>query len=411
MDLQTLMKSENLNNDEGIIVGEEKTEKKVAELKNEIEVREEQKSLDPEFRNKINTIKEKTDLTNAGNIALFGSGAQEKISNYSKSVLEKTSAKDAGEIGETLSSLMATVKSTDVKPESEKGFLEKLFGRTKNKAEIMIAKQQDVETQLQIITSKLHESRYELLKDIEMVRRLYDENISYYDNLNAYIIAGKEIIEESNNNIIPAMFNEAELLEDEGQKSKAIQQIRDYQSNVNRFDKRIHDLQTSKTISMMMMPQLKIIEGNDLQLADKVQDAIVNVIPAWRMQILLSLGLDEQKRIAGLSKNITDTMGEMLTDNATKIYENSVEIKREVERDSVDIDKLEEANNTIIKTIEETLTIEEEAKKARKDSEERMEKMEVQLRESLLAAQKRKNDNLEINNRNSGRNALDVLKG
>lgn len=400
-----LMKKEKYNFDELTNANIDRDE--FFKVQNAIEKKESQNViLDKEVRRKVDLIKNKMDVRQSANIAIFGSSAQKQISDYSKTILEKTKTKDSGEIGDALSNLLVTIKSVDTRTDDEKGFFSRLFNKGKKQADLMIAQQKSVESQLEGITSNLQESRYELLKDIEMLGRLYKENLIYYDNLNAYVLAGKEIVDENNNVIMPQLLEDAAKLTDEGEKSKAVQQIRGYQSNINRLSKRVHDLQTSRTISIMMMPQLKIIENNNLQLADKIQDAVVNVIPAWRTQVLISLSLDEQKKVANISKSVSDAMGEMLVSNSKKIYDNSVLIKEEVERDSVDIDKLEEANNFIIKTIEETLTIEEEAKKARIDSEQRMEKMEEQLRESLLRAHERKTRNLMSDSLNDDINLM-----
>ena len=373
--------------------------------------KEEQTELDPKTRVKVDQIKKSMDLTKASNISIFGSGSQDKISNYSRSVLEKTRAKDSGEIGTLLTDLMVTVKNTDIKPESEKNFLEKIFGKATNKVETIAAKQQDIETQIDIITSKLQESRIYLLKDVEMMDRLYEENLEYYDNLHTYIIAGKEIIKENNEVIIPQMLMEANDIEDSGEKSRAVQQIRDYQQNVNRFEKRVHDLEISRVISVQMMPQLKLIQGNDLQLADKVQDAIMNVIPLWRTQFVMALALQRQGEIASLSSQVSKTSDELITRNAQMLHDNTINVKKEAERSIVSLESLEKSQELLISTIEETLEIEEDARQKRAESEGRMKEMELQLQDALVANMKKRDEIIQKRFNTTSQSDLDMISG
>lgn len=353
---------------------------------NALEKKAQNTELDPKVRQKVNQIKSSMDLTKASNISLYGSGSQEKISNYSRSVLEKTKSQDSGEVGSLLTDLMITVKNTDIERQGEKSFFDRLFGGAKNKVESIIAKQQSIETQIDIISSKLLQSRDLLLKDVDMLDKLYEENLHYYDNIVTYIIAGKEIIEENNNEIIPNMLAEVEKLEDDAEKSKAIQQVRDYQSNINRFEKRIHDLEISRVVAVQMMPQLKLIQNNDQMLADKVQDAVVNTIPLWRTQFVMAISMERQKNVAELSRQVSEATDELIVRNAEILHDNSIEIKKEAERDIVSLESLEKSQQLLISTIEETLQIEEDARKARRESEVRMREMEHELREAAVRA-------------------------
>mgnify|MGYP001942187762 CR=1 FL=1 len=219
-----------------------------------------------------------------------------------------------------------------------------------------------------------------------MLDKLYEENLHYYDNIVTYIIAGKEIIEENNNEIIPNMLAEVEKLEDDAEKSKAIQQVRDYQSNINRFEKRIHDLEISRVVAVQMMPQLKLIQNNDQMLADKVQDAVVNTIPLWRTQFVMAISMERQKNVSELSRQVSEATDELIVRNAEILHDNSIEIKKEAERDIVSLESLEKSQQLLISTIEETLQIEEDARKARRESEVRMREMEHELREAAVRA-------------------------
>lgn len=353
---------------------------------NALEKKAQNTELDPKVRQKVNQIKSSMDLTKASNISLYGSGSQEKISNYSRSVLEKTKSQDSGEVGSLLTDLMVTVKNTDIERQGEKSFFGRLFGGAQNKVESIIAKQQSIETQIDIISSKLLQSRDLLLKDVDMLDKLYEENLHYYDNIVTYIIAGKEIIDENNNEIIPNMLAEVEKLEDDAEKSKAIQQVRDYQSNINRFEKRIHDLEISRVVAVQMMPQLKLIQNNDQMLADKVQDAVVNTIPLWRTQFVMAISMERQKNVAELSRQVSEATDELIVRNAEILHDNSIEIKKEAERDIVSLESLEKSQQLLISTIEETLQIEEDARKARRESEVRMREMEHELREAAVRA-------------------------
>lgn len=380
-------------------------------IQNSLAKKEVEVQLDPQTRLQVDKIKKAMDLTKATNISMFGSKSQENISNYSRSILEKTKAKDSGEVGQKLTELMVTVKGTDIKMESEKGFFDKIFGKAKNQVEIITAKQESIETQLDIISSQLMEARFGLLKDVDMLDKLYEENLQYYDNLNMYIIAGKEMIKEETEQRIPNMLIQVEQMENQDEKSRAVQAIRDYQSNVNRFEKRIHDLEISKVISIQMMPQLKMIQDNDLQLADKVQDAVNNTIPLWRTQFVMALTLQRQAEVAKLSKSISDATDEFIVRNSQMLYDNTIEVKKEAERSIVSIEALEKSQELLIKTIEETIQIEEDAKQQRKEAEVRMVGMQQELAHALTQSIQKRDQNNKLTHSTQTKTNLDLISG
>lgn len=364
-----------------------------------IEKKEMNTEISPQIREKVDKIKSSMDLRKSTNIVAFGSKSQERISNYSKSVLNKTKGKDSGEVGKLLTDLMLQVKDTK-KPE-QKNIVQKLIYKAQRKTDLVKADQQSVQNQIATIENKLKESRQHLMNDINLMDELYQENLQYYEDLNAFIIAGKEIIKENNEQIIPNMLKEVDNIENEGEKSKAVQQIKDYQSNVNRFEKRVHDLEVSKVISIQMMPQLKLIQDNDMQLADKIQDAIVNVVPLWQNQFVIAMGLKGQKDAVDLSKMVSKTSNDLIKMNADMLHDNTLNVKREAERSIVDMETLEYAQNKLISTIEESLQIEAEAKKEREKSQERMAKMENELRIALLNSINKSDEAINTNTQKS----------
>lgn len=358
--------------------------KEFNKLQKKVKEKEKYLQLDEKTRNKVDNIKNKMDLTKAVNISIYGSNSQKKISDYSKTILKETKSRDNGEVGKILTELMVNVKNSEISGNKEKNPLKRLFKKPADKIETLMARQESIEKQINIVEDKLDESHNSLMKDIMVIDKLYQENLEYFENLNTYIIAGKEIIKENNEITIPKMLEEINNIEDEGEKSKAVQQVRDYQSNLNRFEKRVFDLETTRVVSIQMMPQLKMIQDNDSQLADKIQDALTNVVPLWRSQFVIAASLGRQKDVLDITKKVSDTTNELIRKNSDMLHQNTVETKKEVERSTVDIETLEYAHQTILSTLEETAQIEEDARRIRKESEARMQAMEEELRQSLI---------------------------
>lgn len=222
----------------------------------------------------------------------------------------------------------------------------------------------------------------ELLKDISVFDKLYERNVNYFNELELYIVAGEQKIQETRAEVIPRLQAEASQAND----AMASQVVKDFIESVDRFEKKIYDLKTSKTIAIQTAPQIKLIQNNDKLLVDKVSDAIVNTIPLWKSQVVIALGLNKQQQVLEMQQEVSDTTNELLKRNAEKLKQNTIEVTKEAERPTVDIDTLKKVNEDLISTIKETLAIQDNAKKVRTQAEGELAKIENELQQALLEA-------------------------
>ena len=336
--------------------------------------------LDEASRKKVDSIKEKINLRDSQLSSMFGANAQKSLAGFSETILSQVRAHDLGEVGNLMTDLVVNVENFDADFDN-KGLLAKIpfINKAKKSIEKYLARYDIVEKQIDKIEAKLETSRMEMLKDISMYDKLYDENLKYFEELQLYIVAGEEVVKDMRDNQLPALLKEAEAKED----SMALQVVNDFKESIDRFEKRIFDLKTSKTLAIQTAPQIKLIQNNDKLLVDKVTDAINNVIPLWKSQVVIALGMEKQKRVLELERQVSDTANELLRKNADKLRQNSVEIAEEAERSIVDIDTVKHVNQQLIETIRKTMAIHENAKTARIEAEKELITVENELKTAI----------------------------
>ena len=321
----------------------------------------------------------------------YGAESMNGISRFADDLLGRVRAKDAGPVGETLTDLLVKVKDADLSALSQgkKGFLESipLIGALFNSAERSIAKFDTLSGQVEDIAAKLDEAMVALLRDIEVLEQLYEHNRSFHNDLSVYIEAGQERLDAARAQELPRLQEEAAQSKD----SMDAQKVRDFAEKLNRFERRLHDLKLSRTITIQTAPQIRMIQNNDQTLAEKIQTSILTTIPIWKSQMVLALSLHGQRGAAMLQKEVSDTTNSLLRQNAEMLETASVETAREVERSVVDVETLRDVQQRLVSTIEQTLQIAEEGRTKRLSVEKELQGMESTLREQLSSLASRKN--------------------
>ena len=339
------------------------------------------KPLSEEDRARVEKLKNDLDLRDSTSANLYGVNAQTSIAEFSDEILSKVKAKDAGEVGDLMTDLLVKVKNVSY-DDKDKNFLQKMFNSGKNKVDRYIASYDDLAGQIDSISAKLQSEQKELVKQVELFDRLYDQNLNYYNDLEIYIMAGNEKIKEMREQQLPKLFDQAKSSDN----PMAMQVVSDLQSNVDRFEKKVHDLKISQTLAMQSAPQIKLIQNNDQLLANKIQDAINHTIPLWKSQTVIALGLAKQEDVLKLQREISDTTNEMIKENAKKLKQTTLGVREEAERSTVDIETLEEANKELIEAIEGSIEISKKAKEQRQVSEEKMVQIKNDLKTALVSA-------------------------
>lgn len=336
-------------------------------------------NISPEDRVKIDQIKGQIDLRNSQMSSVYGTNAQKGIAQFSEQILSEVRNKDVGEVGELMSDLLVKVNDVDIQNFGEKSLIDKFFGGPKRQVEKYMTRFQNMETQIDKISAKLETARMELLKDVGVFDKLYEENIEYFKELERYIIAGEEAVEEMRNETLPALYKEAEA---KGE-PMAMQVVRDFEENVNRFEKRIFDMKTSKAVAMQTAPQIKLIQNNDMLLVDKITDSINNTIPLWKSQVIIALGLNRQQEIVNMQKQVSDTTNELLRRNSENLRNSTIDIQKEAQRSTIDVETIKEVNKNLIDTIHESMQIQEDAKAQRAQAEKELIQVQNELRDEL----------------------------
>ncbi len=315
----------------------------------------------------------------------YGAKTMREISEFADSLLGNVRVKDSGPVGQNLAALMTQVKGVDISKMTnhEKGFLESLpiIGRFFDKVAQTRVQFDTVLNQIEGISKKLEESQFTLLKDIQVLDQLYDHNKSFYEELSAYIQAGEMRLAEAREKELPPLEEEAKNAPD----SLAAQNLRDFADKLNRFERRLHDLKLSRTITLQTAPQIRMIQNNDQTLAEKIQTSILATIPIWKNQMVLALSINSQRNAAALQKQVADTTNDLLEKNAEMLHDSTVATAREVERSIVDIESLKNVHQKLLSTIEETMAIATEGRERRRAAEQELVSMEENLKQSLIA--------------------------
>lgn len=336
--------------------------------------------LTPAERAEVDKIKEGLDLTDSAAIIDFGTTAQKNIADFSDSILSNVRTKDSGYVGELLGELLTNVKSFEPKS-SEGGFLKKLplVGSLVGKAQTVMQGYEKVSVQVEKVKTSLQKARMLMMKDVSMLDSLFTKNLEYFKTLELYIRAGEEKLQEMREVTLPKLRAQAAASSD----PMAAQVVSDFESAVERFEKKVHDLKISKTISIQTAPQIRLIQNNDKVLIDRVQSAIYNAIPLWKNQMVIALGLTNQRKVLSMQHSVNEMTNDLLKKNAEMLKVGTIETTKENERSIVDIETVRKVNDDLVTTIETTLKIQQEGREKRRAAEAELVALEGRLKKAL----------------------------
>lgn len=321
---------------------------------------------------------EKIQISNSNLVLQYGSGAQKKIADFSETALNNVRTKDMSEVGEMLTNVVVELKKFNV-DEEEKGLFS-FFKRSGNKISTYKAKYSSAEANVNRICNVLEDHQVQLMKDIAMLDKMYELNKVYFKELSMYILAGKKKLAEVESTELPAAQEKARrtgLPED-------AQTANDLSAMCNRFEKKLHDLELTRTISIQMAPQIRLIQNNDTLMTEKIQSTLVNTIPLWKSQMVLALGVAHSQQAADAQKAVTDMTNELLRKNAETLKMSSIETAKQSERGIVDIETLKTTNESLISTLDEVMRIQQEGRQKRQEAETELRRIENDLKNKLL---------------------------
>ena len=329
----------------------------------------------------IDTFLEKIDVKNTTQILQFGASAQNNISKFSDTVLQDVRTRSTGEVGNLLSNLVGEIKEfdSDVPTEEKKGILG-IFNSAKKQMEKLLAKYNKVENNISTIENQLENHKLQMMKDIAIFDTMYEQNLQYFKELSLYIIAGEKKLEELRNVTLPELQKVAE----ETKEQADAQAVNDMIATINRFEKRIYDLKTTRIISIQMAPQIRLIQNNDSELVEKIQSSLINTIPLWKNQIVIALGITNAKNALGAQKQVNEMTNEMLKKNSELLKQGTIDIAEQSEKSVVDVETLQKTNKDIIDTLDKVLEIHENGKVKRQEAEQQLEQIEGELKDKLL---------------------------
>lgn len=334
--------------------------------------------LSPQEQNIVNQYASMVDITNSAHVTFFGADAQKKIAEFSNQTLESVKAKDLGSISDQLTGLVAQL--TTMSPEEPKGFFGKLF----KKAEINIvqlrANYESAAQNVERITRNLENHQVTLLQDVSMFDQMYNLNREYFKELTLYIIAGKKALETARNVKGVQLKEKANRT---GQPQDA-QEYNDFMNMCDRFEKKLYDLELTRNVSIQMGPQIRLLQNNDQELVEKIQTVIVNTIPLWKNQMVVSLGLANSQRAMAAQRAVTDATNDMMRKNAEMLHQGSVDIAREMERGVIDIETLKQTNQSLIDTLTDIQKVQNEGREKRRQAEQDLQVMKNNLKNKLI---------------------------
>ena len=353
---------------------EKVTEKMIEDSLNFDNLTDEEKKAIEEFNSQIN-------VEDSTQILQFGAKAQNKISEFSDSVLEGVKTKQTGEVGDLLADLVAQIKDFDGDIQIEnRGVIGKLFHSAKKEVTKIIAKYNKIDVNIDKIEKELDRHRLQMLKDITIFDTMYEKNLQYFKELSLYIIAGEKKLEELSNVVLPELQKKAE----ETKEQLDVQRVNDMVNTINRFEKKIYDLKTTRVISIQMAPQIRMLQSNETELVEKIQSSLINTIPLWKNQIVLALGINNAKQALGAQQSVTNLTNDMLKKNSEILKQGSIQIAEESERAIVDVETLQKTNKDIIETLDKVLEIHENGKVKRAEAEKELVEIERELKEKLV---------------------------
>ena len=341
--------------------------------------RPELEKLSPAEQAAVKAFAEKIDVLNTQQVMNYGSNAQKNISDFSEAALSSVRTKDLGEVGDMLGDLVVELQGLNFDPEEKKGF-RGLFKKTSQNIASLKAQYDKAEVNVDKIVESLEKHEVTLMKDISLMDRMYERNLEYMKELTMYIIAGKLKIEELRTVELPKYQQKAT----ESGLPEDAQAANDFANMIGRFEKKIHDLELTRMISVQMSPQIRMIQNNDSLMAEKIQTSIVNTIPLWKSQMVLALSLYHSDQAMKAQREVTDVTNQLLTKNAQALHQGSVAIAKETERGIVDIETLKKTNQELISTLDEVRQIQDDGRAKRLQAEEELGRIEGELKQKLL---------------------------
>lgn len=355
--------------DEKQMLAETEPKQELKEQLDESMLTEEERKMVDEFSNQI-------DLHNSNAILQYGVGTQKKMADFSGDALDNVKTKDMGEIGEMLSGVVAELKNFD---EEEKGILS-IFKKTSNRIDALKVKYSKAETNIARITEALEQHQVQLLKDVAVLDKMYDLNLTYFKELSMYILAGKKKLQTTRETELAQLLEKAKTsgLPEDAQAAK------DLESLCERFEKKIHDLELTRMVSIQTAPQIRLVQNSDTMMVEKIQSTIVNTIPLWRSQMVLALGVSHAEEASRAQREVSDMTNELLKKNAETLKMAAVESAKESERGIVDMETLKNTNASLISTLDEVMKIQADGREKRRAAEVEMQNMENELKQKLL---------------------------
>lgn len=338
--------------------------------------------LSEEEKKMVDSFSQQIDVSNAALIMQYGAGAQKKIADFSESALGNVKTKDMGEVGDLLTGVVRELRGFDAEEES-KGFFG-FFKKTSDKLTSMKAKYDKAEVNVNKIVKAMESHQIQLLKDSAMLDKMYEINKSYLKELTMYILAGKKKLAWLEQEELPKLIDRSNRTGDLAD----AQAVNDFHAMCNRFEKKLHDLELTRTVSLQMAPQIRLIQNNDIQMAEKIQSTLVNTIPLWKSQMVLALGIAHSGQAAKAQREVTDMTNELLKKNASMLKSSSIATAKETERGIVDIETLKQTNESLIATLDEVMKIQQQGKEKRKEAEAELGRIEQDLKNKLLEIRK-----------------------
>ena len=363
-------------------------EEKVASLTNEGKVTEEKienslnyDSLSEEEKAAIEDFNSKIDVTDSTQLLQYGVAVQEKISKFSDDILEDVKTKDTGAVGDLLSNLVGQIKNFDNNVSTQKkGFLSKIFGNAKKETDTLIAKYSTVEKNIDTIEKGLDKDKLQMLKDISIFDTMYEKNLEYFKEISLYIIAGERKLDELRDKVLPELKEKAQASGEQ----LDVQKVNDMENLINRFEKKIYDLKTTRIISIQMAPQIRLLQNNEAELVEKIQSSITNTIPLWKNQIVLALGINNAKKALETQQEVSKLTNDMLVKNSETLKQGSIEIAEESEKAIVNIETIKKTNQDLIETLDTVIEIHKNGRIKRQEAEKELENIEKELKDKML---------------------------
>jgi len=333
--------------------------------------------LSPQEQQMVEDFSQKIDLTDTAMVLQYGAAAQKNIADFSQNALNNVRTKDLGQVGEALSSLVVELKTFG---EEEKSGIFGFFQKKKKEAMALKASYDKAEANVDKIVAVLENHQLTLMKDIAMLDQMYELNTKYYKELTMYIMAGKKALDKARNETLAQLQQTATQTKSQ----EAAQKYNDFANLCNRFEKKLHDLELTRMVSIQMGPQTRLIQNNDALMLEKIQSSLVNTIPLWKSQMVLALGLEHSRQAAAAQSAVSDMTNQLLQKNAEMLHLGTVEAARESERGVVDLETLQHTNQQLISTLDEVMEIQTQGAQKRREAEVELARIEGELKQKLL---------------------------